>query len=264
MPIWAWSTRSPSKWSSRCLPRLSAPSSTRPSNSAAGRPSGRRRPGVRVEILLPARRSSIRRASLRTESPSISCDELARLTPEAGLDHRRLQARPDNRLAVHTLDCELLDLAGLSGGSQLRERLGELLALEGLKPQDSLAATLDVEQRLSVAEHHVRTRGAGRTALPLELGPGERRAVGVRGVGGGQDLQLGLGLRQAPQALDGAGQRELGPAEALHEVAAPSRAEQLQVLQLAVDRGEAAGDALGDGGLAGDDPVALQHQLREG
>src|SRR3954449_1207256 len=192
MPICAWSTRSPSKWSSRCLPRLSAPSSTRPSNSAAGRPSGRRRPGVRTEILLPARRSSIRRASLRTESPSISCDELAWLTPEAGLDHRRLQARPDDRLAIDTLDRELLDLAGLSGGGQLRQRLGELLVLEGLEPQDSLAATLDVEQRLSVAEHHVRTRGAGRTALSLELWPGERRAVGVRGVGGGQDLQLGL------------------------------------------------------------------------
>src|SRR4051794_13578832 len=155
MPIWAWSTRSPSKWSSRCLPRLSAPSRTRPSNSPAGRPSGRRRPGVRAEIGLPARRSSIRLASLRTESPSISRDELARLAPEAGFDHRRLQARPDDRLAIHTLDRELLDLAGLSGGGQLRERLGELLALEGLEPKDSLAAALDVEERDTVAEHHV-------------------------------------------------------------------------------------------------------------
>ncbi len=63
------------------------------------------------------------------------------------------------------------------------------------------------------------------------------------------------------QPLDGAGQRELGAAEALDEVAAARDAERLQPAQLGVERGEATGHAFGEDELAGEDPVALEQQL---
>src|SRR5829696_2805012 len=263
--MWACSATPPSKWSSRCLPRLSARSSTSPSSSAAGSPSGRRCPGVRAEILLPARRSSRRRASLRIESPSISLSghELARLATETCLDQRSLHSGSDHRLAVEALDRELLDLTALSGLRQGAEGLDELAIGDLLQSQDALATSLDVEERLPAAKHHVSTRGAGGPALALELGPGEGGAVRICWIGGGEHQELVLSSRQAAQALDCTGQRELRSTQALHEVAAPSRPEQLEVLQLAVDRGEAAGNALGDGCLAGDDPVPLEHQLGE-
>ena len=69
---------------------------------------------------------------------------------------------------------------------------------------------------------------------------------------------------QRAQALDRAGEGELGAAEALDEVAAAGGAEQLEVAELRVEGREAARHALGEDGLAGDDPVALQHQLRLG
>ena len=93
------------------------------------------------------------------------------------------------------------------------------------------------------------------------FGHAQRGAVGLRRIGGGEDQVLVLALGQAAQALDRAGERELGPAEALDEVAAPRGAEHLQVRELAVEAREAAGDALGEHRLAGDDPVALEHQL---
>src|SRR5690349_20347272 len=130
MPRWLCRVSSSEKCRSRCLPRLSTPSSTRPSIADASRPSGRRRPGVRTETRLPARAPSILLAIRRTESPSAitrgcsaseaeeqpdSRDQAPRLAAEARLDQSRLHARADHRLAVHTLDRELLDLAGLGG-----------------------------------------------------------------------------------------------------------------------------------------------------
>ena len=93
------------------------------------------------------------------------------------------------------------------------------------------------------------------------FGHAQRGAVRLGRVGGGEDQVLVLALRQAAQALDRSGERELGAAEALDEVAAPRGAEHLQVRELAVEAREAAGHALGEHRLAGDDPVALQHQL---
>ena len=67
--------------------------------------------------------------------------------------------------------------------------------------------------------------------------------------------------RQRAQPLDRARKRELGAAEALDEVPAAGGAEDLEVGELAVERREAAGDPLREHGLAGHDPVALEHQL---
>ena len=103
--------------------------------------------------------------------------------------------------------------------------------------------------------------GAAGAAASLQLRPGQRGAVGVGRIGGGEQQEGAVGFGQRAQALDRAGEGELGAAEALDEVAAAGGAEQLEVAELRVEGGEAAGDALGQHGLAGDDAVALQHQL---
>src|SRR5581483_8216297 len=71
-------------------------------------------------------------------------------------------------------------------------------------------------------------------------------------------------LAQLAEAFDRAAERELRSAEALDEVAAAAETEGLQRAQLAVDRAVAPGDPFGADGLAGDDPVALEQQLRQG
>ena len=94
------------------------------------------------------------------------------------------------------------------------------------------------------------------------LRPVQDRAVGLRRVGGGEhDRGRGVVVALRAQALDRARQRELRAAEALDEVAAPGDADRLQRRELVVQRGEAAGDALGQHLLAGDDAVALEQQL---
>ena len=108
-------------------------------------------------------------------------------------------------------------------------------------------------------------RGAGGLAgLGIALRPGQRGAVGLRRVGGGEHERRRGRARLAgvgTQALDRAGQRELRTAEALDEVAAPADAEGLEVAERVVERGEAARDALGEDLLTGDDAVALEQQL---
>src|SRR4029077_6161161 len=106
--------------------------------------------------------------------------------------------------------------------------------------------------------------GAAGAATALELRPGERGAVGVGRVGGGEDEVGAVAFGRGARALARAGGGELGPAEPLDEVAAAGGAEQLEIAELPVEGGEAAGDALGEDRLAGDDPVALQHQLGGG
>src|SRR5215210_220663 len=278
MPRWLWRT-APSKRKNRCLPRLSTRSRRWPSISATGSPTGRRGPGARTVTVSPASASSSRRARRRIVSPSamtnrvaarlcfrrtLSCHQLARLAAEARLDQRGLHAGADHRFSVEPLDRELLDLAGLRSLGERAEVLDQFAVADLLQPQDALAAALDVEQRLTVPEHHVGPRGASRPSLALELRPGEGGAVGVGRVRGGEDLDRALGARERPEALDRAGQGELSPSEALDEVAAPCRAEQLEVLELSVDRGEPTRDALRDRGLSGDDSVTLQHQLGQG
>ena len=147
-----------------------------------------------------------------------------------------------------------------------RSAIGQALVVGLDEREQALAAALDVEDRLGADEHDVgarrrawargaRRRAWARAAPRRRAGPGRwRRAPGRRAV-----VVLALGA----QALDRAGQRELRAAQALDEVAAAGDAERLEGAERVVERGEAAGDALGQHLLAGDDPVALEQQLGE-
>ena len=147
---------------------------------------------------------------------------------------------------------------------------------ESRQREQAAPAALDVQRGLIGDEHDVgagdarRARVARRARLGrLALGPGQRGAVGLGGVGGGDDERAlacagaGRGGPAGAQALDGAGERELGAAHALDEVAAAADAERLELGEGVVEQGEAAADALGEHLLAGDDPVALEQQLGE-
>ena len=112
---------------------------------------------------------------------------------------------------------------------ELGDRLDQLLALELDQADDALAAALDVDDRVAVAQQHVGARGARRPPALGPLRPRQRRAVGLRRVGGGEQQVVVLAMRQAAQALDRAGERELGAAEPLDEVAAARGAEHLEV-----------------------------------
>ena len=114
-------------------------------------------------------------------------------------------------------------------------------------------------------------RHPGRPVGPV--GPGQRRAVRVGGVGrgehhGGVPAARGRVRRRAdgtsPQPVDGAGRGELRGAEALDEVAATHPARVLEGRQHAVGGGEPAGDALGDDRSAGDHAVPFEQELRDG
>ena len=99
--------------------------------------------------------------------------------------------------------------------------------------------------------------------------PGQRRAVRVRGVGCGEEMDgsrrhvLGR-FSNRPQSIQRAGQRELGCAKTVHEVAAPDPAGLLEGAEDRVDAREPALDAFGRDSLAGQDAVALQQGQRLG
>ena len=125
----------------------------------------------------------------------------------------------------------------------------------------ALAAALEVEHRLTADEHDLGTGDAGRALGALALGPRQRGAVGLRRIDRAQhDGLLGATLALA-QPLDRAGDRELGAAEPLDEVATAGNAEHLELRQLRVDPAEPAGDALGEHLLARQHAVALEQQL---
>ena len=188
--------------------------------------------------------------------------QFAGTAAEAGAEQGLLVAGADHRLAVEFLDRQLRQLAR-------RDRIGE-----GAHRRRQLLARIELGRRrrprpprstkttgLAVAQQQVGAGSAGRAAAALEFRPGQRGTVGVGRIGRREDQVGAVGFGQRAQALDRAGQRELGAAEALDEVAAASGAEQLEVAELRVEGGEAAGDALGEDRLTGDDAVALQHQL---
>jgi len=103
------------------------------------------------------------------------------------------------------------------------------------------------------------------------LGPGQRRAVRVGGVGGGEDddvarLVLARRLLTAhrPEAVHGPHGGELSGSQSLDEVAAPHPAGFLGPGEDTVDRGEAARDVLGLDRAAGHHAVAVQQQFGTG
>src|SRR4029450_8633673 len=104
------------------------------------------------------------------------------------------------------------------------------------------------EQRgLTPEQDDVGPRDASGTS-PGPLRPRQGGAIGLGRVGGGGDQGLNatrssITGAQLAQALDRASERELGSAEAFHEVPATAEAERLERLQLAVDGAAAAGNA---------------------
>ena len=72
-----------------------------------------------------------------------------------------------------------------------RERRAEPVLLRLAQRHERAAAALDEERRLAAEQHDVRARDPGGTgARPLR--PRQRRAVGLRGIGGGEHERLGL------------------------------------------------------------------------
>src|SRR5207249_5500028 len=115
-----------------------------------------------------------------------------------------------------------------------------------------LAAALDIEDRLGIERDDEGAGHARRAAARLALAPRpwQRGAVCIGRIGGGEhERAAGLVGSQAAQPLDRAREREPRAAEPLDEVAPPRRAERLQVRELAIERRETTGDALGEHGL---------------
>src|SRR5262245_59138969 len=108
--------------------------------------------------------------------------------------------------------------------------------------------------------------GNSRRAAARQLRPGQRGAVRLCRIGRCEHERVRLlaFLRtELSKPLDRAAERELRPAEALDEVAAPREAERLERLQLSVDRAVAADDPLAAHAVAGDDALPLEQQLRQ-
>ena len=198
MPRWLWRTRSPEKWTSRCLPRASACSSVRPRSSLGAAVERRARVRRLGELDPPGRASAalIRRAARWMVSPSGTTPTATsrrgwREKPAAMSVSSRpepITGSPSTRSIAELRD---QPLAGRVG--ELGDRLDQRLALELDQAQDALAAALDVEDRLAVAQQDV---GAGGARAPagrpsrLALRPRQRGAVGLGRVGGGEHQVL--------------------------------------------------------------------------
>ena len=87
---------------------------------------------------------------------------------------------------------ELRDQLLARGLGELRDRLDELLALELDQADDALAAALDVDDRVAVAQQDVGAGGARRAPALGALRPAQRGAVGLGGIGRGEDQVLVL------------------------------------------------------------------------
>ena len=106
-----------------------------------------------------------------------------------------------------------------------------------------------------------RNSGGARTGAP---GPRQRGAVGLSRIGRREHERVVVGAGpELAQALDSAGERELGSAEAFDEVAPATGADRLEGAQLAVDGPVATRDALTANAVSHDDSLALQQELRE-
>ena len=167
-------------------------------------------------------------ARLRRSSPA----------PEAGGQQGAGQRRGQHRLTVHLLHGQTRHEAPAHGGGQRGKCFVQGRALR--RRAQAVAAGLHGQRRAAVHEHHERAGTARRRVLE-PVRPAQRRAVELRGVGGGQHHGAAAGVLQAAQPVHGARQRELGAAQALHEVAAARGADGLQRRQRRVERGEAAG-----------------------
>jgi len=177
--------------------------------------------------------------------------------------------RPERR-PVHPGEDKLAEPPVADEAAERGQRQRGKIRVVGRRERcEALPAALDVEDGCAVHEDDL---GAGR---PLErppvvvaaAGPRERRAVRLGRVGGREQVHAGpsrFRLADGPQPVDRAGEGELGGPEPVDEVAAPDPTGLLERPQDRVDAGEAAVDALGDDGLAGQHAVAVEEDERLG
>src|SRR5690606_21946267 len=121
-----------------------------------------------------------------------------------------------DRLAVGPFDRQLAEVTvAYREGERVDRRLqGVLVVGPG---QQGAATTLDVQDELAVEQHHERARlaaGAVGADVTRTFGPGQRRTVRVRRVGGrqrdrGPGRPVVAGGRLQPQPVDRARRREL-------------------------------------------------------
>ena len=179
------------------------------------------------------------------------------------MDEERQHVALHDRPAVESLHREPPAPIGAYPLDERRDRGPEPLGVGVAQRQQRSPAALDVERRFPAEEDDVGARNScgARAGAPR---PRQHAAVRLRGVGGREDERLVVvGPPKLAQPLDRAGERELSPAQPLHEVAAAARPDGLERLQLAVDRSVAAGDTLGPDAVPGDDALALEQELRE-
>ena len=149
---------------------------------------------------------------------------------------------------------------GLDQAGQRRDRRLEQL---GLDRDEAAPALLDVERRPAAGQDDPGAGDAGQLAARLR--PRERRAVRVGRVDGREHdgRRNRVGLAHVAQPLDRRRDRELRPAQPLHEVAALRQTGLLHHPQLAVDGREPARDALAEHRRARHDAVAVEQRLGE-
>ncbi len=172
-------------------------------------------------------------------------------------------------LAVGALDRHPAQPArGHRSGQHAGGRLDQLGPVgEG---QQTLPAAFDVEHQFTVDQHHDRPGLPPRT-VPAAFGPGEGGTVGVGRIAGGQQqgvvlVGLTVGLCVAlvlAQPVDRPGHRELGRAETLDEVAAPTLTALLQGAERTVGGAETPFATFGEHTAPGQHavPVELAEQL---
>jgi len=139
-----------------------------------------------------------------------------------------------HRDPIDACDHEPSRAIGLDPHRKRIQCAGERIRVRVAKTHQSAAAALDVEQRASVCQHHVRAKGPGGRAPRGGLGPGQGSPVRLCRIGRPEDEHVVVCPRftHVAQALDGCGERELGSAEPLDKVAPSAHAEHLQVREL--------------------------------
>ena len=152
----------------------------------------------------------------------------------------------DDGLAVDLLQGESADLAALHGTDQGMQRVRSRGGRRGGGRRGSASFWPPRSTYTSGGrrEHDVGAGQAGRRRTAFRPGAAPRRTGCAGSMADSTMGSGGAGVAHVAQPLDRGGQRELGAAEALDEVAALAARPPPQP-QRAVDGGEAAGDALG-------------------
>ena len=203
-----------------------------------------------VACVLPRRRSAIwcsvscsafscrsENGLLRGEARRVSGRRGTPASTSSGIASVSATGRPSNRSTARRFAWPSRTQSASAG--ERRPQPG----LVGLAQRhERAAAALDVEGCRAAEQDDVRTGDAGRPSARAPR-PRQRCAVRLGRVGRREHERVVVGVgAQLAQPLDGAGERELRPAEPFDEVAATTGADRLERPQLAVDGAVPAGE----------------------